>query len=104
MHAGRKATTSRDEMDLELAGGRADFDNVIRQFPGMTKLSGVGDGAYELRSGSPATPEVFVIKDGTFFYIVLDRSKPNNAERAVAIARKVADRIKVNESIDVARG
>ena len=87
-------TASHDEVELKLAGGRADFDNIVRQFPGMTKLSGVGDEAYELISGSPATPEVFAIKGGTFFYIELERGKLNDAERAVAMARKVADRIK----------
>jgi hypothetical protein len=87
-------SASHDEVELKIAGGRADFDNIVRQFPGMTKLSGVGDEAYELISGSPATPEVFAIKGGTFFYIELERGKPNDAERAVAMARKVAQMIR----------
>jgi hypothetical protein len=59
---------------------------------GLTKLSGVGDAAYE--SLLPGIAELWVIEGGTFFNITLHSKSPNAGGWVVALGRKVADRIK----------
>ncbi|MGH7074673.1 MAG: hypothetical protein ACREFD_10790 [Stellaceae bacterium] len=106
------STTNGDEVDLMLGGGRAEFDQTVRQLQKsaqryksscqsppcltpLTKLSGVGDAAFLNRSGSDTT-QVYVIEGGTFFTITLqtEREHAPRAKHAVALAHKVADRIK----------
>jgi len=85
-----------EDDDIEIRvheGGRAQFDDtVFKLLGGLTKLSGVGDAAYE--SVLPGIAEVFVIQGGTFFNITLHVDSPNRGGWAVALGRKVADRIK----------
>jgi len=98
------STTESTDVDLNLAGGRAEFDKVPGEVPGVTPLSGVGDAAFLNPPGRTvsgavdwgAGAEVYVIKRGTYFYLTV-QSDSNNADdprKATALARKVADRIK----------
>ncbi|MGH7074674.1 MAG: hypothetical protein ACREFD_10795, partial [Stellaceae bacterium] len=78
-------------------GGRAQFDRDVQNYRGgLKRVSGVGDAAYEfVFPGSPSPGvEVWVIKGGTYFDMRLDFANPNFARWGVALARKVADRIK----------
>jgi hypothetical protein len=106
------STTNGDEVDLMLGGGSAELDQTVRRLqkwtqrygPGcqsppcltpLIKLSDVGDAAFLNRSGGDTT-QVYVIKGGTFFTITLqtEREHAPRAKHAVALADKVADRIK----------
>lgn len=94
-------------------GGRREFDKTIRQLqeyaqqygPGcqtppclvpLTKLSGVGDAAYLNASQSNGSGgQVYGMKGGTYFTISVQSDSANLDNRtAVALARKVADRMK----------
>lgn len=85
-----------EDDDIEIRvhdGGRAQFnDTVFKLLGGLTKLSGVGDAAYE--SLLPGIAEVWVIEGGTFFNITLHSKSPNASQWVVALGRKVSDRIK----------
>ena len=97
-----------DDDDLELTvrdGGRAQFDHAVYNLGrGPTALSGVGDSAYELVSpgsppgapspGSPAQVQLWVIKGGTYFEMMLVSDSINVPRWGAALARKVADRAK----------
>ena len=92
------STTGNADVDLNLAGGRAEFHKLPSELPGMTTLSGVGDAAYngpKSTGGSGAGAQVFVLKGNTYFYITVqsERGDASDARSAVALARKVADRI-----------
>jgi len=92
------STTGHADVDLNLAGGRAEFHKLPSELPGMTTLSGVGDAAYngpKSTGGSGAGAQVFVLKGNTYFYITVqsERGDASDARSAVALARKVADRI-----------
>jgi hypothetical protein len=93
------STTNHADIELSLAGGRADFEKLPSQLSGMTRLSGVGDAAYNgppSTGGSGAGGQVFVLKGGTYFYITVQSDSGDAADfrSAAALARKVADRIK----------
>jgi hypothetical protein len=94
-------------------GGRREFDKTIRQLqeyaqqygPGcqtppclvpLAKLSGVGDAAYLNASQSNGSGgQVYGMKGGTYFTISVQSDSANLDNRtAVALARKVADRMK----------
>jgi hypothetical protein len=108
------STANGDQVVLMLAGARADFDSTVRQLqkitedprlgPGcqtppclipLTKLSGVGDAAF-LNKSTSDTVQVYVVKDGTFFLITLQKENRyvQAPAQATALARKVAGRIK----------
>jgi len=92
------STTGHADIDLNLAGGRAEFHKLPSELPGMTTLSGVGDAAYngpKSTGGSGAGAQVFVLKGNTYFYITVqsESGDASDARSAVALARKVADRI-----------
>jgi len=92
------STTNHADVDLSLAGGRAEFRKLPSELSGMTALSGVGDAAYngpKSTGGSGAGAQVFVLKGNTYFYITVqsERGDASDARSAVALARKVANRI-----------
>ena len=82
---------------LTVHGGRADFDQSVsmgRQY-GMpyTPLSGVGDKAYENNNCGEQCAEVGVMK-GKAYFTVMVQEDLNHSRSAVALARKVSERIK----------
>jgi hypothetical protein len=92
------STADGTDINLNLAGGRADFDKLPSQLSGMTALRGVGDAAFngpKATGGSGGGAQVFVLKGGTYFYITVqsDSGDADDAKTAAALARKVANRI-----------
>jgi hypothetical protein len=82
---------------LIVHGGRSDFDqsvNMGAQY-GMTDspLSGVGDKAYLNSHCGEQCAEVEVMKGKTYFTVMVQED-PNHSQAAVALARKVAARIR----------
>jgi hypothetical protein len=82
---------------LIVHGGRADFDQSVsmgKQY-GMpyTSLSGLGDKAYENNSCGEQCAQVGVIK-GKIYFTVMVQEDLNHSKSAVALARKVSERIK----------
>jgi hypothetical protein len=82
---------------LIVHGGRADFDQSVslgKQY-GMpyASLSGLGDKAYENNSCGEQCAEVGVMK-GKVYFTVMVQEDLNHSKSAVALARKVSDRIK----------
>jgi hypothetical protein len=78
-------------------GGRAQFNTDIQNNrDGLRPLSGVGDAAYEFVFPGDPSPgvELWVIERGVYFDVRLDSGNPNFVQWGVALARKVADRIK----------
>jgi hypothetical protein len=92
------STTDHTDIDLNLNGGRVEFEKLPSQLTGMTPLRGVGDAAYngpKSTGGEGAGAQVFVLKGGTYFSITVQsgKSDANDAKAAAALARKVASRI-----------
>jgi hypothetical protein len=92
------STAGHADVDLNLAGGRAEFHKLPSELPGMTALSGVGNVAYngpKSTGGSGGGAQVFVLKGNIYFYITVqsERGDASDARSAVALARKVAGRI-----------
>jgi len=86
------STADHTDINLNLAGGRADFDNLSSQLTGMTALRSVGDAAFngpKSTGGSGAGAQVFVLAGGTYFYITVQsgRSDADDARGAAALAR-----------------
>jgi hypothetical protein len=93
------STANHADIELSIAGGRAEFEKLPSELPGMTRLSGVGDAGYNgppSTGGSGAGGQVFVLKGGTYFSITVQSDSGDAADfrSAAALARKVADRIK----------
>jgi hypothetical protein len=91
-----------DAAELKVAGGRAEFDETVRQLQDISKqyhvapltpLSGVGDSAFLNTSGDD-TAQVYVMKGGTYFYITVACKRAKCASLGSALAHKVIDRIK----------
>jgi hypothetical protein len=82
---------------LTVHGGRADFDQSVSmgQQYGMpyTALSGLGDKAYENNSCGEQCAQVGVMK-GKAYFTVMVQEDLNHSRSAVALARKVSERIK----------
>jgi len=92
------STPSGTDVNINLAGGRAEFHKLPSELPGMTALSGVGDAAYDgpkSTGGSGGGAQVFVLKGNTYFYITVesDNGDASDARSAAALARKVAARL-----------
>jgi hypothetical protein len=87
------STADGDDITLSIDGGRAEFNNVVKQIPGLKRLTGVGDAAYE-NSDPGAFVQVYVLKGGTYFNLSLSSTRAGASGWAVAMARTAASRLK----------
>lgn len=74
---------------------RTDFDNAVKQMPGMQAESGIGDAAFSgtISTAGTAVTSFFVLKGSTYFTLqATSRSKDGAALLAAlrTVARKVA--------------
>jgi ribosomal protein L27 len=74
---------------------RTDFDNAVKQMPGMQAESGIGDAAFSgtISAAGTAVTSLFVLKGSTYFTLqATSRSKDGAALLAAlrTVARKVA--------------
>ncbi len=74
---------------------RTDFDNAVKQMPGMQAESGIGDAAFSgtISTAGTAVTSFFVLKGSTYFTLqATSRSKDGPALLAAlrTVARKVA--------------
>jgi ribosomal protein L27 len=74
---------------------RTDFDNAVKQMPGMQAESGIGDAAFSgtISTAGTAVTSLFVLKGSTYFTLqATSRSKDGAALLAAlrTVARKVA--------------
>lgn len=74
---------------------RTDFDNAVKQMPGMQAESGIGDAAFSgtITTAGTAVTTLFVLKGSTYFTLqATSRSKDGPALLAAlrTVARKVA--------------
>jgi hypothetical protein len=74
---------------------RTDFDNAVKQMPGMQAESGIGDAAFSgtISTAGTAVTSLFVLKGSTYFTLqATSRSKDGPALLAAlrTVARKVA--------------
>jgi ribosomal protein L27 len=77
---------------------RTDFDNAVKQMPGMQAESGIGDAAFSgtISTAGTAVTSFFVLKGSTYFTLqATSRSKDGPALLAAlrTVARKVAGTI-----------
>jgi hypothetical protein len=72
------STADNTDINLNLAGGRSEFNNLTSQLTGMTPLHGVGDAAFNgpnSTGGSGGGAQVFVLRGGTYFYITVQSER-----------------------------
>ena len=82
---------------LLLSGGRAEYEQSVgmgaKYGTSYAPLSGIGDKAYENNNCGDQCSQVGVLKKGTYFILTV-QGDPKHAKSAVALARKVAARMK----------